>query len=145
MIKWAIIFLVISLIARCQAWIADHYCEPAPVAAMVRFAGLPERSFKRRFEQATGMSPLEYVHTMRLEEAKQMLETTSASIEAIANEVGYEDAGFFARLFRRKVDLTPGQYRKRFGAVRRALQADPAPPRGPRPLSRPKACASGSR
>jgi transcriptional regulator GlxA family with amidase domain len=109
-------------IARCQAWIADHYHEAAPVAAMVKLSGLPERSFKRRFQRATGMSPLEYVHTLRLEEAKQMLEATADPIEAIANEVGYEDAGFFARLFRRSVNLTPGQYRKRFGAVRRALQ-----------------------
>lgn len=113
-----------ALIARCQTWIADHYGEPAPVAAMVKLSRLPERSFKRRFEQATGMSPLEYVHTLRLEEAKQMLEATDMPIEAIANEVGYEDAGFFARLFRRNVDLTPGQYRKRFGAVRRALETD---------------------
>jgi transcriptional regulator GlxA family with amidase domain len=113
-----------ALIARCQTWIADHYGEPAPVAAMVRLSGLPERSFKRRFEQATGMSPLEYVHTLRLEEAKQMLEASDEPIEAVANEVGYEDAGFFARLFRRNVGLTPGQYRKRFGAVRRALAAD---------------------
>jgi transcriptional regulator GlxA family with amidase domain len=111
-----------ALIARCQAWIAEHYGEPAPVTAMATLSGLPERSFKRRFEQATGMSPLGYVHTLRLEEAKQMLEATDLSIEAIANEVGYEDAGFFARLFKRNVDLTPGQYRKRFGAVRRALE-----------------------
>ncbi len=110
-------------IARCQTWIALHYDEPAPVAAMVRLSGIPERSFKRRFEQATGMSPLEYVHTLRLEEAKQMLEAGDAPIEAIANEVGYEDAGFFGRLFRRQVSLTPAQYRKRFGAMRRALQA----------------------
>ena len=67
------------------------------------------------------MAPLEYVHTLRLEEAKQMLEAGDEPIEAIANEVGYEDAGFFARLFRRKVNLTPAQYRKRFGALRRAL------------------------
>ena len=110
-----------ALIARCQTWIADHYDEPAPVASMAKVAGLPERSFKRRFERATGMSPLEYVQTLRLEEAKQMLEATNEPIEAIANEVGYEDAGFFARLFRRSVNLTPGQYRKRFGAVRREL------------------------
>ena len=69
------------------------------------------------------MSPLEYVHTLRLEEAKQMLETGDAPIEAIANEVGYEDAGFFSRLFRRQVELTPAQYRRRFGAMRRALQS----------------------
>ena len=110
-------------IARCQTWIAHHYNESAPVAAMVRLSGLPERSFKRRFQQATGMSPLEYVHTLRLEEAKQMLESSDDPVEAIANEVGYEDAGFFGRLFRRQVSLTPAQYRKRFGAMRRALQA----------------------
>jgi transcriptional regulator GlxA family with amidase domain len=108
-------------IARCQTWIADHYHEPSPVAAMVRLSGLAERSFKRRFQHATGMTPLEYVHTLRLEEAKQMLETGDSPVEAIANEVGYEDAGFFSRLFRRQVSLTPAQYRKRFGAMRRAI------------------------
>ena len=70
--------------------------------AMARLSGLAERSFKRRFQQATGMSPLEYVHALRLEEAKHMLETGDDPIEAIANEVGYEDAGFFGRLFRRR-------------------------------------------
>jgi transcriptional regulator GlxA family with amidase domain len=88
---------------------------------MMQMSGLPERSFKRRFQQATGMSPLAYVHTLRLEEAKQMLETDTQPIEAIANEVGYEDAGFFSRLFRRKVSLTPAQYRRRFGAMRNAI------------------------
>jgi transcriptional regulator GlxA family with amidase domain len=111
-----------AVIGRCQTWIAEHYHEPAPVAAMVRLSGLPERSFKRRFEQATGMPPLEYVHTLRLEEAKQMLEAGDTPVGTIANEVGYEDAGFFSRLFRRHVNLTPAQYRKRFGSMRRALQ-----------------------
>ncbi len=111
-----------AVIARCQTWIAERYNEPAPVAAMVRLSGLAERSFKRRFRQATGMSPLEYVHTLRLEEAKHMLESSDQPVEAIANEVGYGDAGFFSRLFRRKVNLAPGQYRKRFGSMRKALQ-----------------------
>jgi transcriptional regulator GlxA family with amidase domain len=110
-----------AAIARCQAWIADHYAEPSPVAAMIKLSGIAERSFKRRFQQATGMSPLEYVHTLRLEEAKQMLESDGLPIEAIANEVGYEDAGFFSRLFRRHVSLSPAQYRKRFGAMRKVL------------------------
>lgn len=110
-----------AVIARCQTWIADHYMDSAPVAAMITLSGLAERTFKRRFRKATGMSPLEYVHTLRIEEAKQMLETGDAPVEAIALEVGYEDAGFFTRLFRRQVRLTPMHYRRRFRAMRRAL------------------------
>ncbi len=117
-----------ALIARCQVWIAEHYARPSPVAAMTAFSGLPERSFARRFRQATGMSPLDYVHTLRLEEAKQMLERGPAPVEAVANEVGYEDAGYFAALFRRKVGLTPAQYRKRFGTLRHTLESLVAPP-----------------
>jgi transcriptional regulator GlxA family with amidase domain len=110
-----------AIIARCQAWIAEHYQEPSPVSSMVRLSGLAERSFKRRFRAATGMSPIEYVHTLRLEAAKEQLEAGDRTAEAIAFEVGYEDTAFFRRLFRRHVRLTPTEYRKRFGALRRAL------------------------
>ncbi len=110
-----------STIGRCQEWIAEHYRERAPVNAMILLSGLPERSFKRRFQQATGLSPLQYVHTLRIEEAKQMLEAGDEPVERIADEVGYEDAGFFSRLFMRNVGLTPTQYRRRFGALRKAL------------------------
>ena len=110
-------------IARCQSWIAEHYEGPSPVATMIQRSGLTERTFSRRFKQATGMSPIEYVHTLRLEEAKQLLESGDASLEAIAEQVGYEDAAFFGRLFRRKVGVTPIQYRKRFRGLRRALEA----------------------
>lgn len=110
-----------AVIARCQAWIAEHYREPSPVAAMLRLSGVAERTFKRRFRAATGMSPIEYVHTLRLEAAKQLLEAGDETAESIALEVGYEDAAFFRRLFRRHVQLTPSEYRKRFGALRRAL------------------------
>jgi transcriptional regulator GlxA family with amidase domain len=110
-----------AVIGRCQEWIAKHYAASAPVASMVRLSGLPERTFIRRFRAATGSAPLEYVHALRLEAAKHRLETSDASLEAIALEVGYEDAAFFARLFRRQVQLTPAQYRRKFGALGRAL------------------------
>jgi transcriptional regulator GlxA family with amidase domain len=109
-----------AVIKRCQSWIAENYRAASPVAAMMRLSGLPQRSFIRRFRDATGMTPLDYIHALRLEEAKQMLETSEESIEAIANEIGYEDTSFFGRLFRRKVGIAPGQYRLRFGALRKA-------------------------
>jgi AraC-like DNA-binding protein len=51
---------------------------------MTKLLGLPERTFIRRFIKATALSPLEYVHALRLEEAKQMLETEDKPVEAIA-------------------------------------------------------------
>lgn len=110
-------------IARCQVWIAEHYDQRSPVAAMIQLSELSERSFNRRFKQATGMAPIEYVHTLRLEEAKQLLESGDEPVEAVAQDVGYEDAAFFGRLFRRKVGVTPTQYRKRFRGLRRALES----------------------
>ncbi|KAA2284892.1 GlxA family transcriptional regulator [Arenimonas fontis] len=110
------------LVARCQAWAAEHYPEDAPVTRMVALSGLPERTFKRRFRAATGMGPLEYVHMLRLEEAKQLLETSDLPVDEIAAQVGYRDPGFFSRLFRRQVSLSPAQYRRRFGALSRQLQ-----------------------
>jgi transcriptional regulator GlxA family with amidase domain len=112
-----------AVIAKCQEWIAQHYELDSPVTAMATLSGLSERSFKRRFASATGMTPLEYVQALRLEESKHMLETSELPVEVIANEVGYEDASFFSRLFRRQVGLTPARYRRRFQSLRQALTA----------------------
>ena len=111
-----------ALIARCQEWAADHYAEATPVTAMVRLSGLSERTFVRRFTMATGLSPLDYIHALRLEEAKQLLETRDLPVEMVALEVGYQDGGFFGRMFRRRVGMTPGQYRRRFGHLKALLQ-----------------------
>lgn len=103
-----------AIIAECQTWIAEHYDAPNPVTRMAARSGLAERTFKRRFTKATGYSPVDYVHAIRVEEAKQMLETTLAGIDAISAAVGYEDPRFFRRLFHRVAGVTPAQYRKQF-------------------------------
>lgn len=110
------------VVASCQQWVALHYASAAPVAQMVTLSRLPERTFKRRFALATGMAPLDYVHHVRLEEAKQMLESGEDPVEAIAVDIGYSDSSFFSRLFRRKVGMSPVQYRQRFGRLARELQ-----------------------
>jgi transcriptional regulator GlxA family with amidase domain len=111
-----------AVIARCQEWVARNYDTSTPVATMAQTSGLSERAFNRRFSRATGLTPLEYVHTLRLEEAKHLLERADTPVEEIAQEVGYEDASFFSRLFRRNVGITPAQYRKRFGTLRKSLE-----------------------
>ena len=86
-----------ALIARCQEWIALHYAAPNPVQAMCDLSGLPSRTFSRRFQSATGRSPIDYVQAVRIEEAKQMLETCADPVEDISAEVGYQDAAAFRR------------------------------------------------
>lgn len=102
-----------AVISKIQAWLVDNYATTNPVSAMVGRSGLSERSFKRRFSAATGYTPVEYVQALRIEEAKQMLETEDVAIEDVSVSVGYEDPTFFRKLFKRRTGVTPAQYRQR--------------------------------
>jgi len=101
-------------IRSAQDWLDGHFAVGSPVEAMVERSRLAERTFKRRFTDATGLSPIAYVQRLRIEHAKRRLERTDAPIEKLAWQVGYEDPAFFRRLFRRTTGLAPGAYRKRF-------------------------------
>jgi len=114
-----------GLIERCQAWVAYHYTDPAPVQRLVEYAGLPPRTLKRRFRAATGYSPIEYVQTVRIEEAKHLLETTTRATDDVAAEVGYQDPGWFRRLFKQMTGLTPARYRQRFATIGRPQPTGP--------------------
>ena len=103
-----------AVIERCQQWIASHYPASNPVQQMVKHSGLAERTFKRRFKLSTGYTPIDYVQTLRVEEAKQILEASADPIDTIALQVGYEDSTSFRRLFKRMVGVTPSRYRQRF-------------------------------
>ena len=103
-----------AAILSCQSWLADNYERPDIVSELVRRSGLPKRTFDRRFKAATGYAPLGYVQALRIEEAKQILETTATRVDAVAREVGYEDLASFRRLFRRLAGMTPGDYRRKF-------------------------------
>ncbi|MBC7740217.1 MAG: helix-turn-helix domain-containing protein [Candidatus Saccharibacteria bacterium] len=102
------------IISRCQEWIALHYEEPNPVQRMAEIAGLNSRTFSRRFRTATGSTPIDYVQHVRIEEAKQMLETTADPIDDLSIQVGYLDPAAFRRTFRKLAGTSPAEYRRRF-------------------------------
>jgi transcriptional regulator GlxA family with amidase domain len=101
-------------IQSAQQWLSKHFSVANPVEQMVKRSKLAERTFKRRFVSATGLTPIAYVQRLRIEDAKRRLERTEAPVDEIAWRVGYEDAAFFRRLFKRTTGLAPGAYRKRF-------------------------------
>ncbi|NVO58374.1 helix-turn-helix domain-containing protein [Rhodobacteraceae bacterium B1Z28] len=102
-----------ALVADAQVWAADNYALATPVAAMAARSGLTERSLLRRFRKATGQTPVDYIQTLRIEEAKQMLETTDLPIDDIAEEVGYTEPSSFRNAFRRYVGMPASTYRKK--------------------------------
>jgi transcriptional regulator GlxA family with amidase domain len=103
-----------AVVGEAQDWLATHFSVASPVEEMVRRSGLAERTFKRRFSEATGFAPIDYVQRLRIEDAKRRLERTDAPADEISWKVGYEDPAFFRRLFKRVTGITPGAYRKRF-------------------------------
>lgn len=103
-----------AVILAAQEWLATHFAVASPVEEMIRQSTLPERTFKRRFTNATGYPPIDYVQRLRIEDAKRRLERTDAPVDDIGWKVGYEDPSFFRRLFKRTTGLSPGVYRRRF-------------------------------
>ena len=101
-------------IQRAQEWLNDHFSVASPVDEMIKRSALAERTFKRRFTSATGLTPIAYVQRVRIEDAKRRLERTDAPVDEISWQVGYEDPAFFRRLFKRTTGLAPGAYRRRF-------------------------------
>ena len=87
-----------ATVLNAQEWLASHFAVAGPVEEVVKRSGVPERTFKRRFTQATGHSPIAYVQHLRVQDAKRRLERTEMSIDEISWKVGYEDPAFFRRL-----------------------------------------------
>lgn len=105
------------VIADCLAWIADHPETPNPVTALVERSGLTTRTFARRFQAATGRRPIEHVHGLRIERARELLELGRLPVDDVGAAVGYEDPTFFRRLFKRTTGVTPAAYRRRYAAI----------------------------
>lgn len=97
--------------AQAQSWMHQNLREPLSVAVLARRSGLSERQFSRRFRQACGMAPVEYLQTLRCNAARELLQHSNLGVGDIAASVGFTDAGYFIRVFRKLAGQTPGEYR----------------------------------
>ncbi|MNM84658.1 HTH-type transcriptional regulator CdhR [compost metagenome] len=101
-------------ILRVQNWVEERFDQPLNIDELAVHFGFGIRNFKRRFLNATGYSPLAYLQALRIERAKQLLETTRLSFDSITNQVGYEDSNSFRRMFKQSVGSSPMAFRKLF-------------------------------
>ena len=100
-------------IEQAQFLIERTFAAPIRISELANTVALTERTFLRRFERATGLSPLSYVQHLRIQSAQRALENTPAAIDQVAYAVGYENANAFRKLFKRHTGLSPSAYRQR--------------------------------
>lgn len=97
-----------------EEYLHDNFSSNFAIDDLAQHIGMSTRNLTRRFKQATGETPLTYLHKLRINCAKQLLETDFKSVQEICYEVGYTDIPFFRNVFKRYAGLTPKEYKQRF-------------------------------
>jgi transcriptional regulator GlxA family with amidase domain len=105
---------------RLRQLIADVSADPSgdlSVPELAARAAMSERTFSRVFQKETGVSPAAFVEMARLNRAKALLETSDWSLARVGERAGFGSVEALHRAFNKRVGVTPGEYRQRFGHV----------------------------
>jgi YesN/AraC family two-component response regulator len=100
------------LVRKAMAYLHEHYSEPITRQDLARHVGMAEDYLTHCFRQELAMTPIAYLTRYRITKAKALLTTTAQSITTIALAVGFADSGYFSRVFRREVSMTPERFRQ---------------------------------
>jgi AraC-like DNA-binding protein/mannose-6-phosphate isomerase-like protein (cupin superfamily) len=101
-----------NALARAIARVEQSIVEPLSLADIVTQAGMPERSFLRKFREATGHSPIQHQLHCRLRHACHLLVDTDLNITEVAMSCGFQDSNYFTRQFSRLHGQAPRDWRK---------------------------------
>ncbi|CAM3193622.1 helix-turn-helix domain-containing protein [Sporolactobacillus spathodeae] len=89
-----------------------HYQEPLSVSELARQALMSESHFCRTFKKIYGQTLVHYINTLRLEKAEELLRDPATTITEVALSVGFSDANYFSRLFKREKGIAPQKFKK---------------------------------
>ncbi|ORJ63766.1 GlxA family transcriptional regulator [Mycobacterium simiae] len=95
-------------------WIEHNAHLPLTLRDIAHQASSSERTLNRRFKHETGQTPMQWVNSVRIRHAQQLLETTSDSIESISRRAGFASTANFREQFRRLAGVSPQSYRHTF-------------------------------
>ena len=99
---------------RLHEWIAKNIRRELQVERLAEHENMSLRSFHRLYLSTMGVTPARAVETIRIEAARDMLETTGASIKAVSTQCGFGSEGRMRRAFVRILGVSPSAYRERF-------------------------------
>src|SRR5699024_2524781 len=93
-----------------KSYIDQHYHEMIHFHSLIQSFGMNSATFYKMFKEDTGYTPLQYVTKKRIDQAKELLTSTTLRIADIAEQVGYPDAYYFSRVFKREVGVPPQRF-----------------------------------
>lgn len=97
---------------QAAAYFNEHYNTKISVEQYSQSLHISTNWFIRSFKQYTGMSPAQYILSLRMVNAQSLLEHTSYNVSEIAEIVGYDNPLYFSRVFKKELGVSPAQYRK---------------------------------
>lgn len=93
------------------AYVEEHYAEKVQISELSEIIHVCDDRLIRLFKEVTGETPIEYIMNLRIEAAIKLLSTTELSIADIADRTGFGSATYMTRVFKQKLNTTPGKYR----------------------------------
>lgn len=98
-------------IAAAESWLRHNADQDVVISLLAQKLKISLRSFNRRFKNATGLTPVQYLQKVRMRNAGELLKTSNLTIAEIAFKTGYQDLAHFTSLFKKHFATTPSQYR----------------------------------
>ena len=98
------------------AHIAGHYQADLPVPELAKRFGCSQGHFFREFKRRTGKTPVQYITSVRLQQAVRWLENSDLSVERVARLTGFSDPRYFCRVFHKTYGRPPSQWKRVSGA-----------------------------
>jgi AraC-type DNA-binding domain-containing proteins len=105
----------IRFIRLAKAVLTQQFDKPITIPQLARKTGINESKLKEGFKELYGIGIHAFLTRLRLEKAKQLLETTSMAVTDITYLVGYSNITHFTSLFKKEMGITPTEWRGRFG------------------------------
>ncbi len=94
------------------SYIKENYCKQIKMSDLCEISGYSEQHLCRLFRKHLNTRPVEYIELIRIQRAKELLIETNMPVIDIAKLIGYDNAAYFSKLFRRHISCTPSEYRR---------------------------------
>lgn len=95
-------------------YIENNLNEQISVSELAKLCTTSEATLRRHFKNEVGMSPIEYMNTLKIKKAQQLLKLPEFTVSTLCEQLNFYDTSYFYKLFKRHTNMTPIQYRKQF-------------------------------